>query len=87
MRADAVIIADDEMRVIIDALEDAVQYRWQLAGSCPADCMSRGEACDECAEHQDFAERYEHVSGQLTAAIEGPPPRGERTVKVIGGLL
>jgi hypothetical protein len=85
--ANAVIVSDDELLVILDGLADAVQYRWQLAGACPADCMGRGEVCDECADDQDRAERYEHVADQLTAAMFGSTPRGEHTVKVRGELL
>lgn len=81
------MVADPELRIVLDAMCDAVQYRWQLAGSCPADCMSRGEVCDECAEHQHAAEAYEALSGRLTAAMDGPPPRDETVVKVVGNLL
>ena len=86
--AHAVIIAGEELRVILDALADATQYRWQLAGSCPADCMGHGMVCDDCYEDQDAAESYEHVAGQLTRAVEGePPPRREDTIKIRGELL
>jgi hypothetical protein len=65
-RAAVVIIAPDELGVIMDALREAADYRWQLAGSCPRDCMGHGTSCADCEEHQDAAEAYQHLESQLS---------------------
>ena len=99
MRADAVIIADDDLQTVLDALVDATQFRWQIAGACPMDCMSRGEACDGCGDDQDAAEGYERVADQTRTAMYGHrvaaepvairpvSDRREHTVNVRGELL
>jgi hypothetical protein len=54
-----------QLAVIREALSDAADYRWQLAGACPRDCMSHAQSCEDCARHQDAAGRYEALDGQL----------------------
>lgn len=55
----------DELAVIRSALSDAADYRWQLAGSCPRNCMSHGTSCEDCQRHQEAAGEYETLDGKL----------------------
>jgi hypothetical protein len=82
------IITDHELDVIRDALRDAVDYRQQLAASCPRDCIGHGRTCEDCAEHQDAAEAYARVDGELADAVDlGPPPRPENVIQIRGNAL
>lgn len=78
----------DDLAVIRSALSDAADYRWQLAGSCPRDCMSRGTSCEDCARHQDAAGEYENLDGQLAGTeARRHPIAHPGDVKTRGDLL
>ena len=87
-RAGDLILTDDEVGGLRDALADAMAYRWQLAGACPRDCMSRGAACADCEVHQEAAGTYEALDAALAGhASRRYPVATPGDVHVKGDLL
>jgi hypothetical protein len=87
-RTPDLVLSDAEVAGLREALEDAMAYRWQLAGSCPRDCMSHGTSCEDCERHQDAAGRYEHLDATLAGhASRRYPVTMPGDIKVKGDLL
>lgn len=83
---------DDLHEVIRDALNDAIEYRRQLAAACPARCAERGVTCEDCAPHADAADGYEHAEACLDfpddpVPLPAPRRRGTDDVRVRGNRL
>lgn len=88
-------VRDDELALILQALDDAAAYRLGLAASCPGECAEHGQTCDTCGPDLIRADDYDRLAAALAdgGLHAGPlfdyPParRPEHDVDVRDGLL